>query len=161
MPCRNNPRCGFQKGHASFLTEESKKKISKSLKGKPKPWLIGRKHSDESKLKMSEAAKKDGRHPPVGHKGPHFNQMGEKNIHWKGGKKLDRGYFKIKKRGHPLADKNSYVLEHRLIVETDLGRYLEKQEIVHHINGIKTDNRIDNLRVMTRSEHIQLHHVLK
>lgn len=48
-------------------------------------------------------------------------------------------------------------LEHRLIVEQFLGRKLRRNEIIHHINGVKTDNRIENLRLMTQSEHLKLH----
>ena len=46
---------------------------------------------------------------------------------------------------------------HRHIVETMLGRTLKSNEVVHHINGNKQDNNPDNLKVMTRAEHTQLH----
>ena len=45
------------------------------------------------------------------------------------------------------------VLEHRYIMEQQLGRKLSKNEVVHHINGNKEDNRLENLEVLTPSEH--------
>lgn len=48
-------------------------------------------------------------------------------------------------------------LEHRVIVEEKLGRKLLKNESVHHINGDKRDNRIENLVVMNKAEHHSLH----
>jgi hypothetical protein len=47
--------------------------------------------------------------------------------------------------------------EHRVVVEKHLGRRLRRDEHVHHLNGVKTDNRLENLVVLTASEHSKLH----
>lgn len=50
-----------------------------------------------------------------------------------------------------------WVQEHRLVVEQHLGRLLERHELIHHRNGVKTDDRIENLLVTTNSEHKKIH----
>lgn len=55
-------------------------------------------------------------------------------------------------------NKSGRVLQHRLIMERHLGRYLNNNEEIHHINGIKTDNRIENLKIVTPSIHQKLYH---
>ena len=68
------------------------------------------------------------------------------------------GYIIIYKPDHPYSTKDCYIMEHRLIMEASLGRYLTKKEQIHHINGIKNDNRIENLMLFaTNSEHCRFH----
>lgn len=70
----------------------------------------------------------------------------------------NKEYWIVQSVGHPNAhSKYGDILEHRLVVESRLGRYLLKTEIVHHINGDGLDNRDENLEVMLRSDHSKLH----
>jgi len=77
----------------------------------------------------------------------------EKSPTWKGGRyHTTDGYIKVYAFEHP-NNVTGYVWEHRLVMEKKLGRYLTKDEIVHHLNGIKDDNREENLLVTTRKRH--------
>ena len=106
------------------------------------PWIKGKHHSKESRKKMSDA---------------NIGKTGKKSSNWKGGKiKQARGYVLIYSPDHPLRDSNKYVLDHRLLMEKHLGRYLTPKEVVHHINGDTADNRIENLKLFAnQSEHLK------
>lgn len=58
---------------------------------------------------------------------------------------------------HPAATEKGYVLEHRIVVENHIGRLLLSNEVVHHRNGDKKDNRPENLEVMTLAGHSSHH----
>lgn len=69
---------------------------------------------------------------------------------------------KINEAGYVLIKIGSkWVLEHVFVVETFLNRKLTNEEIVHHINFIKTDNRIENLCLFTKSQHSHFHRQIK
>ncbi len=86
------------------------------------------------------------------------NIYGENTPRWSGGKRIDAdGYVLVLNRTHPNRSKNNYVREHRIVAEKMLNRLLRKDEIIHHINGIKTDNSPENIMITNRSEHRKLH----
>lgn len=61
------------------------------------------------------------------------------------GKIQQGGYIYVYSPNHPNKNSHNYVFEHRLVMEKRVGRYLTLEERVHHINGVKTDNKIENL----------------
>jgi MinD superfamily P-loop ATPase len=82
----------------------------------------------------------------------------EHNPKWNNGRCSANGYIMILCPEHPFANRRGYIYEHRLVMEQYFGRYLLQEEIVHHINGIKTDNRIENLKLfLTTAHHTKLH----
>jgi hypothetical protein len=73
-------------------------------------------------------------------------------------RKPHSSYAKRTVRGHPRAAKNGQVLLSVLIAEAKIGRYLTSDEEVHHINGIKNDDRPENLLVLSHAEHCKRHY---
>lgn len=75
---------------------------------------------------------------------------GADNYMWKGGRSISsHGYVLIRVGAdHHLAAVNGYAYEHRVIAEKKLGRRLKNDELIHHLNGDRTDNRPDNLEIV-------------
>lgn len=121
-------------------TEKTKNKIRNSQ--------IGRKFSDSHIKNMREARLNKHYSKETEFKRGQLHSM------WKGGRIFNsKGYVYVRSENHPNKNYHGYVAEHRLVMEKHIGRYLTKDEVVHHMNGIKTDNRIDNLKLMSVSAH--------
>lgn len=85
----------------------------------------------------------------------HHMPKGTDHYKWKGGLFLDRrGYRHI--RVYDDDGKSRLVREHRLIMERHLGRPLGVDEVVHHKDGNKLNNTVENLYVTTQSEHVRI-----
>jgi hypothetical protein len=67
-------------------------------------------------------------------------------LNWKGGYLTPDGYVKISVDGHQIH-------EHRFVMEQSIGRKLNPSEFIHHLNGIRNDNRIENLQIVSSDTH--------
>ena len=101
----------------------------------------GVKRNSESRAKISEAKK------------CHYNGLNG----YGHTKKHCKGYMLAYAPDHPRAHADGYVMLHTIIMERELGRYLEPCEVVHHINHKRDDNDISNLLLMVKKEHMSMH----
>lgn len=94
------------------------------------------------------------------------HDIGPKHWNWNGGKYIskgkDKGYIWVWMSPDDefisMRTKRGYALEHRLVMARFLGRPLKTWEFVHHKNGVKTDNRIENLELTSNGKHCVDHH---
>lgn len=97
-----------------------------------------------------------------GRKLPQNSKKGPQSPGWKGGRrKTKAGYILLYAPDHPDSHKSGYILEHRLIMSLHVGRRLLSTEDVHHHNGIKDDNRLENLELMDHRDHISMDNAQK
>lgn len=87
---------------------------------------------------------------PCGHKARKGTQAGELNRNWKGGRSKFGEYMGVRVR--PGTGSTAYQLEHRYVWEQANGK-IPQGWVVHHLNGVKLDNRLENLTAMPRHEH--------
>jgi hypothetical protein len=115
------------------LNSARREAISKRMKGT--------KRTDEQKKRLSEAKKSiyNG-----------FNGHGHTKLR-------NDGYVACYAPLHPHSTREGYVLLHRVIMERHIGRYMERDEVAHHLNGKRDDNRIENLLLMREKEHMSMH----
>lgn len=72
-------------------------------------------------------------------------------------RRTTKGYIVCYRPEHPFASAEGLVMEHRLVMESAIGCYIPKNLDVHHLNGVRDDNRIENLALMTHRAHTILH----
>ena len=125
--------CSFIKKRRKPVTDEERKHRSEAMKGKI----------------ISEAQRK---------------LISERNsCHYNGlngyghTKKHNRGYVMAYVPDHPKAHRDGYLQLHTVVMERHIGRYLTEDEVVHHINHKRDDNRIENLMLMDKHEHRSMH----
>lgn len=88
---------------------------------------------------------------------PRNHIKGSMHHNWNGGERRVLGYIYKYMPEHPCALSNGYIKRARLVLEQKLGRLLTHEEVSHHKNGIKDDDRPENLEALSNSKHIKGH----
>lgn len=160
MIMQNCIECGdrLKFGSKSGLCRPCNCRAIAKARVKPKPTCFDC-GSKVSRRDVKRCQKCNAKYMLINPPNPKGTEPGSNHPSWNGGKTKDkRGYIYIKSTEHPNANARGYVFEHRLIMERHIGRLLNKQEVVHHINGRHDDNRIENLELFaSQAEHINYH----
>jgi hypothetical protein len=124
-----------------------------ALAGKdPTTWLV--RCEDGTEFVTLGAPLKDGRTRSCGCLKSDMakERCGAKSPSWKGGRRIDgSGYVYLTDKTHPRSNQG-YVYEHILVMEKHIGRQLLPGENVHHRNGVRHDNRVDNLELWSKHQ---------
>ena len=158
--------------HSEATRERMRKaKASPEVRARMAEMSRGKKASDETRARMSAAQKgkpKSAQHreniakalqQPDVIEAMKTRSAGPSNPMWAGGMALNsQGYVEIHAPGHPRRNSKGRVSRYRLVMEHHIGRYLEYGEVVHHIDGDKTNDNIENLMLFPNNgEHIAYH----
>ena len=125
--------CKFSRKWKKALSDESRARMSAAQKGK----LI----TEEQRKQISDRNS-------CNYNG--LNGYGHTKLH-------NGGYVIVYVPKHPKAHKDGYQMLHTVVMERAIGRYLEPNEVVHHINHDRKDNRLENLMLMDKKEHMRMH----
>ncbi len=129
--------CGCGQSFPRYDKEGRPRKFINGHNARGNKYRLGIKHPESYKQMMRE------------------RMSGKNHPQWKGGRAYHSGgYVLAHAPEHPHKHHGNYIFEHRLVMEHHLGRYLESGETIHHVNGIKDDNRLENLKLFSSdSDH--------
>lgn len=139
---------GFQRGH---------KRLKRTTKGDFKKGQHASPKTEFKKGNISTSCFKKG-HPSIFKGKKRLNISGKNHYNWKNGKRKCSGYIYLYKPNHPNA-KINYVKRADLVMESKIGRYLKPNEITHHKNNIRNDDRPENLRLFANRSLHRIFHI--